>query len=44
METAKANNLNVFIYLRHLLQKMHGMDFKNHPEFLENLMPWAKEP
>lgn len=44
VETAKANNLNVFKYLRYLLQKMPGTDFKNHPELLENLMPWAKEP
>jgi len=44
VETAKANNLNVFKYLRYLLQKMPSLDFKNHPELLEDLLPWAEEP
>ena len=44
VETAKANNLNVFKYLRYLLQKMPSLDFKNHPELLENLLPWVEEP
>ena len=44
VETTKANNLNVFKYLRYLLQKMPSLDFKNHPELLEDLLPWAEEP
>ena len=44
VETAKANNLNVFKYLRYLLQKMPSLDFKNHPELLGDLLPWAEEP
>lgn len=43
VETAKANNLNVYKYLRYLLEYMPDTDFKNHPEDLENLMPWAEE-
>lgn len=40
IETAKANKLNVFKYLRYLLQEIPNMDFKNKPEILDQLLPW----
>jgi transposase len=43
VETAKANNLDVYNYLQHLLLYMPDIDYKNYPEDLENLMPWSKE-
>lgn len=41
IETAKANGLNVFAYLQHLLLYMPDTDWQNHPEELDDLMPWA---
>ncbi len=43
VETAKANGLNVYKYLQYVLQYMPDADYKNNPEELENLMPWAIE-
>lgn len=43
VETAKANGLNVYEYLQYLLQYMSDVDYKDHPEELEDLMPWAPE-
>ena len=43
IETAKANGLNVFAYLQHLLLYMPDTDWLNHPEELDDLMPWAPE-
>ena len=43
IETAKANHLNTFKYLRYLLQKMPGIDYQNQPDLLEELMPWSHE-
>ena len=43
IETAKANGLNVFAYLQHLLLYMPDTDWQNHPEELDDLMPWAPE-
>lgn len=42
VETAKANNLNVFSYLEYLLQYLPNMDYINEPELLDDLMPWAE--
>lgn len=42
-ETAKANGLNVFAYLQHLLLYMPDTDWQNHPEELDDLMPWAPD-
>ena len=39
--TAKANNLNVCKYLTHVFSTMPGMDFKNNPSLLEDLLPWS---
>ena len=43
IETAKANGLNVFAYLQHLLLYMPDTDWQNHPEALDGLMPWSTE-
>ena len=42
VETAKANNLNVFSYLNYLLLYMPDMDYKNDPEVMEDMMPWSE--
>ena len=39
VETAKANNLNVFQYIYTLLLYMPG--YKNRPEGIEQLLPWS---
>lgn len=43
IETAKANGLNVFAYLQHLLLYMPDTDWQNHPEELDDLMPWSPD-
>ena len=42
IETAKANGLNVYTYLEFLLMYMPDTDWRNHPEDLEDLMPWSE--
>lgn len=39
VEMAKANGVNVYHYLTHLLEKLPGSDFSD--EFLEQLAPWS---
>lgn len=41
VETAKANNLNVYMYLVHIFSKMPGIDFETNPSLLEDFMPWS---
>lgn len=43
VETAKANNLNIYAYLKHLLLHIPVTDFHNHPEDLEYYMPWSDD-
>jgi len=43
IETAKANDLNPYEYLRFLFKNLPGMQFGQHPEFLEDLLPWDPE-
>ena len=43
IETAKANGLNVYAYLEHLLLYMPGSEWQRYPEELDNLMPWLPE-
>lgn len=46
VETAKANNVNVRIYLQYILEKMSSKKAKAEPlndEFLETMMLWATE-
>lgn len=40
VETSKANGLNVNKYLEYVLQFMSATDWRNNPEFLEEIMPW----
>lgn len=42
VETAKANNLNVYAYLKFVLQRMPDCDWRRHPEELDELMPWSE--
>lgn len=42
IETAKANGLNIYTYLEFLLMWMPDTDWHNHPEDLEDLMPWSE--
>ena len=41
VETARANNLNVYEYLKYLLAEMPNIDFHNNPELLESYLPWS---
>lgn len=41
VETAKANHLDVYTYLVHLLMQMPDSDWQNHSEVLELMMPWS---
>lgn len=43
VETAKANKLNIYMYLVHILSKMPGADFKADTSLLEDLMPWSQK-
>jgi len=43
VETAKANKLNVYMYLVHLFTKMPALAFKNDPSLLETLLPWSTQ-
>ncbi|MBU7008905.1 transposase domain-containing protein [Phosphitispora fastidiosa] len=43
VETAKANKLNVFMYLVHILSTMPGVDFKTTPSILKDFMPWSEK-
>lgn len=43
VETAKANGLNVYSYLEHLLLYMPNTDWQNYPKALDDLMPWSED-
>lgn len=43
VETAKANNLNVYTYLQYLLLYMPDTEWQSDPAQLDSLMPWAPE-
>ena len=40
VETAKYNDLNIYVYLETVLRYMP--DYKNEPEGIEELMPWSE--
>lgn len=40
IETAKANGLNPNKYIQYILSDIPGTGFLEHPEFLEDYMPW----
>jgi len=41
VETAKANNLNPYYYLKYLFEQMPNIDISNQEE-LDKLMPWSE--
>lgn len=41
VETARANDLNVYAYLDYLLAEMPNADFCNHPEIIDAMLPWS---
>ena len=41
VETARANDLNVYAYLDYLLAEMPNADFYNHPEIIDDMLPWS---
>lgn len=43
VETAKANNINPYEYLRYIFKYLPGVRFKEEPELLENFMPWSSD-
>lgn len=43
IETCKANGLEPYTYLTYLFEKMPNLDFKIHPELLQQVMPWSEE-
>lgn len=43
VETAKANGLNIYAYLEHLLLYIPGAECQQYPEELDELMPWSPE-
>lgn len=43
IETAKANGLVPYKYLKFIFEELPGVQFKAHPEFLEDYLPWNEE-
>jgi len=41
IETAKANGLNPYKYLKFIFQDLPGVQFGQYPEFLEDYLPWS---
>lgn len=41
VETARANDLNVYAYLDYLLAEMPNAAFYNHPEIIDDMLPWS---
>ena len=41
VETAKLNHLDVFRYLTYLLEHLPQLDFFNHPDLLDDHLPWS---
>ncbi|SEH40414.1 transposase domain-containing protein, partial [Selenomonas sp. KH1T6] len=43
VETCKANDIDPFKYLVYLFERMPNMNFKIHPDELDELLPWNEE-
>ena len=43
VETAKANNLNVFEYFVHIFKNLPNIDFNKNPEVLKKYLPWSEK-
>lgn len=39
VETAKANNLNPYEYLKFIFENLPGIQFEKYPEYLEDFLP-----
>lgn len=44
IEIAKENGLKPMQYLTYIFERMPNLDFKNKPESLQDLLPWANSP
>lgn len=43
IETAKANGLTPYKYLKYIFEELPGVQFEAHSEFLEDYLPWNEE-
>ena len=43
VESARANDLDVYEYLNHILTVMPNTDFCNQPEAVDSLLPWSDQ-
>lgn len=43
VQSAKANGLDVYEYLKHLLEEMPNNNHPEHPKILDRYLPWAQE-
>jgi transposase len=43
VETAKANKLNVYMFLVYIFSKLPGIDFKTDRALLDDFMPWSQK-
>lgn len=43
IESAKANDLDPYKYLQFIFSQLPGVQFGQHPEFLEDYLPWSPE-
>ncbi|WP_242834807.1 transposase domain-containing protein [Acetobacterium malicum] len=43
MESARANELDVFEYLNYLLTEIPNSDYLHQPEGLEKYLPWSSD-
>lgn len=43
VESARVNELDVYEYLKYLLNEIPNRDFNNHPEILDQYLPWSSE-
>ncbi|UNC91290.1 IS66 family transposase [Candidatus Contubernalis alkaliaceticus] len=43
IESAKANDLNPYKYLYFIFSELPGVQFGQHPEFLEDYLPWSQD-
>ena len=43
LESARANNLDVYEYLNYLLEQVPESDLCNNPEIIDNYLPWSEK-
>ena len=42
VESARANQLNLFEYLKYLLAELPNSGYLEHPQILDEYLPWSK--